>query len=331
MIDPSGPVVIDLPHTRASLSFARLVPALRAAFIAGANAPLRHSHPLEQPGTATATLLLMPAWQGRSALGVKIVTVFPDNGALGLNAVFSTYLLCDGATGRHLALIDGNEITGRRTAAASALAGDFLARDDANTLLIVGAGHIAAMLAPAWAAVRPIRHVRVWNARPARATALAAGLCEQGFDAAATDDLQAAVGRADIVSCATLATAPLVHGAWLRPGTHLDLIGGFRPDMREADDEAVRRACVFIDTEAALAEAGDLAQPLAAGVLRRDQIAGSLFTLCRGETPGRRTGDEITLFKSVGSALEDLATAALVWQDRQQQAAMVDGCALSVH
>jgi len=126
------------------------------------------------------------------------------------------------------------------------------------------------------------------------------------FDAAAVDDLQAAVGRADIVSCATLATAPLVYGVWLRPGTHLDLIGGFRPDMREADDEAVRRARVFIDTEAALAEAGDLTQPLAAGVLKHDDIAGSLFTLCRGETEGRRTEDEITLFKAVGSALEDL-------------------------
>jgi ornithine cyclodeaminase len=320
MTDSDGPIVIDLPRARASLTFARLVPALRAAFIAGANAPLRHAHLLEQPGSATATLLMMPAWRGRSALGVKIVTVFPDNGTLGLNAVSSTYLLCDGATGRHLALIDGNEITGRRTAAASALAGDFLARGDASSLLIVGAGHIASMLAPAWAAVRPIRHVRVWNPRLARADTLAAALRGQGFDAQAAGDLQAEVGRADIVSCATLATAPLVRGAWLRPGTHLDLIGGFRPDMREADDDAVRASRVFIDTEAALAEAGDLTQPLAAGVLARERIAGSLFTLCRGETAGRRTADEITLFKSVGSALEDLAAAGLVWQDVQESA-----------
>jgi len=320
MTDSDGPIVIDLPRARASLTFARLVPALRAAFIAGANAPLRHAHLLEQPGSATATLLMMPAWRGRAALGVKIVTVFPDNGTLGLNAVSSTYLLCDGATGRHLALIDGNEITGRRTAAASALAGDFLARGDASSLLIVGAGHIASMLAPAWAAVRPIRHVRVWNPRLARADTLAAALRGQGFDAQAAGDLQAEVGRADIVSCATLATAPLVRGAWLRPGTHLDLIGGFRPDMREADDDAVRASRVFIDTEAALAEAGDLTQPLAAGVLARERIAGSLFTLCRGETAGRRTADEITLFKSVGSALEDLAAAGLVWQDVQESA-----------
>ncbi len=320
MTDSDGPIVIDLPRTRASLPFDRLVPALRAAFVAGADAPLRHAHLLEQPGSATATLLLMPAWQGQSALGVKIVTVFPGNGALGLNAVSSTYLLCDGATGRHLALIDGNEITGRRTAAASALAGDFLARTDAGSLLIVGAGHIASMLAPAWAAVRPIRQVRVWSPRLARADTLAAALRAQGFDAQAAGDLQDAVGRADIVSCATLATAPLVRGAWLRPGTHLDLIGGFRPEMREADDDAVRASRVFIDTEAVLAEAGDLTQPLAAGVLTRDQVAGDLFSLCRGETAGRRTEDEITLFKSVGSALEDLAAAMLVWQDARKSA-----------
>ncbi len=315
MTHPPRPIVIELPQVRASLDFGRLVAALRAAFIAGAEVPLRHNHALLQPGAVPATLLLMPAWRGRSALGVKIVTVFPENGQLGLNAVFSTYLLCDGATGRHLALIDGNEITGRRTAAASALAGDYLARRDATSLLIVGAGHIAAMLAPAWAAVRDIGEVRVWNVRPARAVELAAALREQRFAAAAADDLEAAVRRADIVSCATLAAAPLVHGAWLRPGTHLDLIGGYRPDMREVDDEAVRRARVFIDTEGALAEAGDLTQPLASGLLTREGIGGDLATLCRGATPGRRDEQEITLFKSVGTALEDLAAAVLVWED----------------
>lgn len=317
MTHASGPITIDLPRVRASLAFPRLIPALRAAFRAGATVPLRHVHhlvePGEQPGEqpgAAATLLLMPAWQGRTALGVKIVTVFPDNGRRGLNAVSSTYLLCDGETGRHLAFIDGNEITGRRTAAASALAGDALARGGAASLLIVGAGHVAGMLAAAWSAVRPIRRVRIWNRRPGRAAALAAGLHAQGFEAAATDDLEAAAGQADIISCATLATEPLIRGAWLRPGTHLDLIGGFRPDMREADDDAVRMARVFVDTEAALTEAGDITQPLASLVLPRAAIAGTLFTLCRGETPGRISDDEITLFKSVGSAIEDLAPAA---------------------
>jgi ornithine cyclodeaminase len=310
-----GPVVIERARVAASLAFPRLIPALRAAFVAGAETPLRHRHGLAAPGAAEASLLLMPAWQGRAALGVKIVTVYPENGALGLNAVSSTYLLCDGATGRHLAVIDGNEITGRRTAAASALAGDFLARRDAGTLLVVGSGHVAGMLPAAWAAVRAITRVLIWNRTPAGAERLAAQLRQDGFAATATADLQQAVRASDIISCATLASEPLIHGDWLQPGAHLDLIGGYRPDMREADDAAIARARVFIDTDAALAEAGDITQPLASGALTRAAIQGDLFALCRGASQGRTTQDEITLFKSVGSAIEDLAAAGLVYRD----------------
>lgn len=312
MAHPTGPIVIDQDRTRAALAFSRLIAALREAFVAGAEVPLRHRHAV---AGGEGTLLLMPSWQGRAAMGVKLVTVFPGNGALGLNSVFSTYLLCDGATGQHLAVIDGNEITGRRTAAASALAGDYLARRDASTLLIVGAGHVAGMMAQAWAAVRDIRRVMVWNVRAGRAETLAAGLRAEGFDAVSVEDLEGAVRMADIVSCATLSNEPIVKGAWLRPGTHLDLIGGYRPDMREADDAAVKRSRVFIDTDAALAEAGDLTQPIAAGVILRNDIVGDLAALCRGSVGGRGAAGEITLFKSVGSAIEDLAAAALVWSD----------------
>jgi len=314
MSHPAGPIVIDHAATRAALPFPRLIQALREAFIAGAEVPLRHRHAV---AGGDGTLLLMPSWQGRAAMGVKLVTVFPGNGALGLNSVFSTYLLCDGATGQHLAVIDGNEITGRRTAAASALAGSFLARPDAARLLIAGAGHIAGMMAQAWSAVRPIRTVAVWNPRPARAETLAAALRAEGYDAAATTDLESATASADIVSCATLASAPIIKGAWLRPGTHLDLIGGYRPDMREADDTAARRSRIFIDTDAALAEAGDLTQPLAAGIITRADILADLASLCRGNDPGRTAPEEITLFKSVGSAIEDLAAAMLVWEGRK--------------
>jgi ornithine cyclodeaminase/alanine dehydrogenase-like protein (mu-crystallin family) len=309
---PLGPIVVDQARTRAALAFPRLIGALRDAFIAGAETPLRHRHAV---AGGEGTLLLMPSWQGTSAMGIKLVTVFPGNGALGLNSVFSTYLLCDGATGRHLAVIDGNEITGRRTAAASALAGAYLARPDAATLLIAGAGHVASMLAQAWSAVRPIRRVAVWNPRPARAETLAAALRAEGYDAAATEDLESATRAADIVSCATLATAPIICGAWLRPGSHLDLIGGYRPDMRETDDTAIRRARIFIDTDAALAEAGDLTQPIAAGIITRNDVTADLAALCRGTAPGRTAPEEITLFKSVGSAIEDLAAAMLVWDD----------------
>jgi ornithine cyclodeaminase/alanine dehydrogenase-like protein (mu-crystallin family) len=311
-------LVLDAARTRASLTFERLISALREAFIAGATVPLRHRHDLPQSDGASPALLLMPCWRVGGLLGVKLVSVFPGNGALGLPAVSSSYLLCDGTTGHHLALIDGTEITGRRTAAASALAGSFLARSDASTLLVVGSGHIGSLMPAAWAAVRPIRRVLVWNHRPAGAERLAGLLrADDGLDAAAAPDLEAAAGEADIISCATLARAPLIRGVWLRSGAHLDLIGGFTPAMREADDDAARRARVFIDTEAALAEAGDLIDPLTSGALRQEDIAGDLAGLCRGQIPGRQSAEEITLFKSVGSGLEDLAAASLAYQDNK--------------
>jgi ornithine cyclodeaminase len=303
-----GPKIIDAASTRAALPMGPLVDALHAAFLAGAEVPLRHRHALPEG----ASILMMPAWQGRTALGVKIVTVFPGNGARGLNAVSSTYLLCDGDTGQHLSILDGNEITGRRTAAASALAGRYLARADARHLLVIGSGHVAGLLPEAWAAVRDIAQLTVWNIRAAGAERLAAELRASGFNATAATDLPAAVATADIVSCATLSHTALVQGAWLRPGTHVDLVGAYMPTMCEADAEAVRRARVFIDTDAALAEGGDVVQPLAAGIIGPDHIKGTLFSLCRGEAVGRESADQITLFKSVGSAIEDLAAAALV-------------------
>ena len=291
---------VDAAATEAALPWDRLIPALRDAFVAGAEAPQRHRHALPH-----GTLLLMPAWQG-SWLGVKLVTVHPGNAGQGLPAVHSTYLLSDARTGEPVALLDGDTLTERRTAAASALAASYLARPDASRLLVVGAGRVARLLAPAHAAVRGIRQVEVWARRPAQAEALAAELRGAGFEAVRAEGLQEAVGRADIVSCATLAAEPLVRGAWLRPGTHLDLVGAFTPAMREADAVAVARAAVFVDTEAALAEAGEL-QGVPAGDVR-----GTLAGLCRGGA-GRRDGGEVTLFKSVGAAIEDLAAAVLAW------------------
>jgi ornithine cyclodeaminase len=292
-------LVVNQAETRAALPFPALIEALKSAFIQGADVPLRHRHSLPND----ATLLLMPAWQNTAALGVKIVTVHPTNSSLGLNAVHSTYLLADGKTGRPLALIDGQELTARRTAAASALAGTYLARPDSATLLICGAGHIGSLMHEAWSAIRPITRTLIWTRRPEQAEALAARLP----NATAVENLESAVREADIISTATLATTPLIHGAWLRPGTHLDLIGAYRPDMREADDTALARARIFIDTPAAPAESGDLPPGT--------EIAGDLAALCKNEIPGRTAPGDITLFKSVGSAIEDLAAAMLIWRE----------------
>lgn len=292
--------LLDAAATRNALPFDRLIPALHAAFAAGAEVPARHHHAL--PGGAT--LLLMPAWRP-DWMGVKIVNVHSGNAAAGRPTVNATFLLSSTSTGQPAALLDGGVLTARRTAAASALAASFLARPDASRLLLVGAGRVASLVAPAMRVVRGITDVAVWNRGDARGEALVTNLRSWGFHARRVPDLDAAIAEADIVSCATLATIPLIHGALLRPGTHLDLIGAFAPAMQEADDVAVARASVWIDTEAALYECGELgSDPV---------IAGTLTMLCQG-IPGRRSADEITLFKSVGTALEDLAAAILVQQ-----------------
>ena len=303
--------IISAEDIHRLLDYRSLVDTLRAMFCAGCEVPPRHHHSLPVPGGVAGTLLLMPAWQPGGHLGVKIVTVFPDNTARALPAVYGSYVLLDALTGAPIALLDGTALTLRRTAAASALAAGYLARNDSGVHLIVGTGALAPHLAAAHAVVRPIRETRIWGRDPVKATALAGRLAVEGINAMPADDLAHAVETADVITCATLSQQPLIRGEWLRPGTHLDLVGGFRPDMREVDDEAVRRATVYIDTEAALAEAGDLVQPLASGALTRERIVGDLFGLARGTVPGRLDPQQITLFKSVGTALEDLAAAEL--------------------
>ena len=306
-----------------ALTFPGLVDTLRTAFFAGAVQPVRHHHTIERPDGAASTLLLMPAWTdfraaGASAggyIGVKVVTVSPDNNALGKPAVMGLYLLLDGITGEPRALIDGQRLTQWRTACASALAASYLAREDASRLLIVGAGALAPFLARAHAAVRPIREIRIWNRTLANAEKVAQELSRNGLPARASEDLDSELALADIISSATISSTPLIKGALLKPGTHVDLVGAFTPDMRESDDDAIARARVYVDTRAgATKEAGDIVQPLASGVLKPEAIVADLHELARGERKGRETASEITLFKSVGAALEDLAAGVAVFQ-----------------
>ncbi|MBS0396411.1 MAG: ornithine cyclodeaminase family protein, partial [Proteobacteria bacterium] len=233
----------------------------------------------------------------------------------GLPAVSAGYLLMDGATGATLAMIDGGELTAKRTAATSALAARFLARRDARTLCVLGTGRIARELARCHVAVRPaLEQVLIWGRHAEHAAAAAAELAAAGVPARPAPSLESAVQAADIVSSATLATEPLIRGDWVRPGTHVDLVGGYTPRMREADDALVARAAVFADTSAgALHEAGDLVVPVERSILDAATVV-DLHGLCRGEHPGRRGPAEITLFKSVGAAVEDLAAAILVYE-----------------
>ena len=299
--------VLDAAATSAALPYGRLIAALEDAFREGAEAPVRQVH-ARGPGDS---LLVMPAWNRRVA-GVKLVTVTPANAERGLPSVFGAYVLFDQITGEPLASLDGTVLTLRRTAAASALAARYLARPDARHLALFGAGALAPHLVRAHAVVRPIREVTVWNRTAAKAEALAEALRAEGFDASTTADRETACRRADILTTATLSTEALVEGHWLRPGTHVDLVGAFLPTMRESDDAVLERARVFVDTRAGtLAEAGDLLQPIATGRFHAERIEGELSDLCKGVVRGRREASEITVFKSVGTALEDLAAAAL--------------------
>jgi len=307
--------IVDAATTERHLAFGELIDALRTMFADGCEVPLRHVHQIANPqGAPAGTVLLMPAWRSGQRFGLKTVMVFPGNGARGLPGLHSTYLLYDATTGVPLAQLDGDQITTRRTAAAAALAASYLARPDARRLLVVGSGRVARLLADAMRAVRTIDEVIVWNHRRDGADRLAAELRAAGVAAQASDDLAASVGAADIVSCATLSTAALIEGRWLAPGTHLDLIGSFTPQMREADAACFERARVFVDTTEALAKSGDLLGAVAEGSFAPAALQGTLADLCTGQRAGRTGAEEITLFKAVGSALEDLAAAELVYE-----------------
>jgi len=319
-------LVIPADAVERNLTYRTLIEALREAFAEGVSAPTRHHHTMERPDGAAGTLLIMPAWsdaekRGTASggfLGVKIVTVNPDNNRRGRPAVMGTYYLADGETGEPLALMDGQALTVWRTACASALAASYLARADAEHLVMIGAGKLAPHLVRAHASVRRLARVTLWNRTREKAEALAAELAGEDFAVSVTDDREQAIRQADIVSSATISAVPLIEGRWLKEGAHVDLVGAFTPKLRESDDEAVRRATLFVDTyDGALTEGGDLVQPLQAGVIARSDVKADLAMLSRGEHAGRQSAEEITLFKSTGAAIEDFAAGCLVYRNEK--------------
>ena len=300
--------IFDRASTRQALPFDALIDAIARMFVSGCQVPPRHVHRVGE-----GTVLIMPAWHG-PYMGIKTVNIFPGNAAVGLPGLFSTYILYSAATGEPLAQMDGNEITSRRTAASSALAARYLARGDARRLVVAGSGRVASLIPEAYRAVLPIEDITVWSRNHEAARRMAGQLRLPGCSVAASADLAHAVGMADVVSCATLATEPIIHGAWLAPGSHLDLIGGFTPGMREADDACFAGSRLYVDTVEALQKSGDLLGPMARGVFAAEDVAGTLESLCRTQA-GRREGEQVrTVFKSVGTALEDLAAAILVYE-----------------
>ena len=302
---------VDKDEVDSLLDYPRLIAALEAGHRAGVDAAERML--LSQPGAGDSSnhFLIWPAWQHGEALGIKLVTSFPGNAGAALPTVHAVYTLFDGGTGVPRLLIDGTAMTPWKTAADSALGARILSRPDAGHLLMVGAGIMAPHLIRAHLTVRPgVRRVTIWNRSVEKARELAQGLALDSADVAVTEDLEAAVRAADLISCATASTEPLIRGAWLKPGAHLDLVGGFTPEMREADDEAFRRARVHVDSRwFTLKDCGDLMAPLASGAITEEDVLGDLFELCRGDCPGRESADDITLYKNAGGGHLDLMTA----------------------
>jgi ornithine cyclodeaminase len=297
------------------LPYLGLVERLREAFAQPSEVPARSMYPIDLPGGGRAELGIMPAWQSNESIAVKLLTIFPENVAKDLPTIHAQILVFDGRTGVPVALVDGTEVTRRRTAATSALAATFLARRDSQKLLIVGTGSQAVHQALAYAAVLPIRRIQVWGRSAEKARRIAQTLSQLSaeFTAEAIEDLEAAARESDVISCLTRSGEPLIAGEWLKAGAFLDLVGNHLADRRETDDEAARRSRIYVDTmKGALGEAGELLIPLKRGVIRESDVLGDLHALCRGEVQGRRAAGEITLFKSVGNGLEDLAAACMV-------------------
>lgn len=308
---------ISAEQVSQALPYEQLVPALEEAFASDVVVPARQHFDIKnEAATRETTLLIMPAWQENHVAGVKLVTVAPENATKNLPSIQGTYVLFDVATGAVKALMDAPALTAKRTAAASALASKYLSHKDSESLLVIGTGTLSSQLIAAHASVRPIKNVYVWG----RSIDKAKGVCQKvkslGLSCQAIESIDDYIAKVDIISCATMSQQPLVFGNKLVPGQHLDMVGAYRPDMREMDDDCLKRSMLFVDnTESALRETGDLAIPLAQGVITPDHVNADLFALCKQTYVFERPDDAITVFKSVGHALEDLAAANLVSQN----------------
>jgi ornithine cyclodeaminase/alanine dehydrogenase-like protein (mu-crystallin family) len=308
---------LDFDSVHAHAGVADLIAPLRHAFAEGMNAPARNHYELGTPHSANS-LLVMPGWRAGGHLGVKIVTVFPDNEKRGLCSVNGEYLLISGDTGEPLALLDGRALTLLRTAAVAALAADLLAAPDADNLLMVGTGALAAYLIEGHLAVRRFKSIGVWGRTPAKAIRLVNRLLGKDLPVRLVPHLETAAREADVICSATMATSPLIEGRWLKAHAHLNLIGSFRPSMREADADCFRDSLVAVDTPDALEESGELIEPLRSGIVRPAQIVQLRDLVVSGvpATPSRKS-----VFKSVGSALADLSAAEWIYQRCRERSA----------
>jgi 1-pyrroline-2-carboxylate reductase [NAD(P)H] len=292
-----------------------VIEALRATFGGEASAPPRLMYRLDG-GKSHDVFALLPAWSD-DVVGVKAFTYLPENAGKGNEVLHANVLLFDRRSGVPLALVEGRSVTFWRTAAMTALAADYLARRDAARLLVCGTGNLAPYLALAHTAIRPIREIGIWGRNGEKAARVVEELRAKraDLDIHVASDLEAAAGEADVIVCATASRTPIIRGEWVRPGTHASFIGNHERDGRECDSDMMVESRVYVDSRAnVLNEAGEILIPIGEGRLRESDIVGELGELCSGAVEGRASDGEITLFKSVGTALADLAAARLVAQ-----------------
>ena len=303
---------IDNSFIEKNTVFSELISALRSGFTSNnIIVPMRHHHDFPNPEVgADSTLLLMPAWNPSKNSGVKIVTVSPENDQFDLPSIQGTYIYFDAKTGSIKAILEAKSLTAKRTAATSALASSYLSNEKSSSLLMIGTGALSTNLIKAHAAVRPIQTVFVWGRNFNKAQALCDSLVHEHFSIQAIEHIEDKISEVDIISCATLSKEPLVEGRYLRNGQHVDLVGAYKKDMREADNETMNKASIYLDTyQGGLKESGDIVIPITEKVITQDSIKADLFELCSNKKHGRTNTDQITVFKSVGHALEDLVAA----------------------
>lgn len=307
--------IIEAGQVDQALAFPALIDALETGFRGDYGMPPRQVFQLAGSGAVSHDgFALLPAWND-SLIGVKAFTYFPDNEAAGFASLYSKILLFDRQHGVPLALVDGTSITYWRTAAVSALAARHLSRPESSTLLLLGTGRLAPYLVAAHLTVRDIKRVWLWGRDAGKAAALQARLqrAHPGVEFIGIADIASHAGDADIIVSATGAATPLLQGAWIAAGCHVDLLGNHSPDRRECDSALIVNSTVHVDSlDNVLREAGEILIPIAEGVFRADAIAGELKDLCRNGISGRRSAAEITVFKAVGTALSDLLAAQLV-------------------
>ncbi|ABM00813.1 ornithine cyclodeaminase family protein [Shewanella amazonensis] len=315
--------IIDGNQVQQKLTFPPLVEALRQQLCRPFTMPQRQVYALSDTADNQHAFALLPAWDEES-IAVKAFTYLPDNPVKnpGCESLYSQILLFDRKTGVPQALIDGTSVTYWRTAATSALAASFLARKDSSRLLMCATGNLAVYMALAHASVRPIREIRIWGRNTQKIDSTIATIRAQRTDieVTAANALQLDVPWADIISCATGSPTPLFPGEWVTPGTHTDFVGNHHKDCRECDSHLITNSQVYVDARLnVFSEAGELLIPVSEGRFSLDEVRAELSELCQGTALGRVNDKDITMFKSVGSALADLAGARLLFKMLQEQ------------